>query len=84
VSVTHEKGWSLQMLSTHYAYAIEDLRRVGPRSADVEWRAARDAQANSRLHERDQSATADHDEAVRRRKSLFAWLSARRQARHAL
>jgi len=82
-TVASECGTSLQMLSTHYAYAIEDLRRMGPRSADVEWRAARATQANSGLHEQAQGDTADHEEEVRRRRSLFAWFSARRQAHRA-
>jgi integrase len=33
---------SLQMLDRHYAFAIDDLRRQGPRPADTEWRAARE------------------------------------------
>lgn len=45
-TVASECGTSLQMLSKHYAYAIEDLRRNGPRSADTEWHEARAAQAN--------------------------------------
>ncbi len=79
-TVASECGTSLKMLSHHYAYAIEDLRRVGPRSADVEWRAARAAQI-ARSHEEDPSASikaAGHG--GRRRKSIFAWLSARKRA----
>jgi hypothetical protein len=44
-TVASECGTSLKMLSDHYAYAIEDLRRQGPRPADVELRAARAEQA---------------------------------------
>jgi hypothetical protein len=44
-TVASECGTSLRTLSTHYAYAIEDLRRNGPRPADTEWRAARAEQA---------------------------------------
>ena len=44
-TVASECGTSLRMLSDHYAYAIEDLRRNGPRPADTEWRAARTEQA---------------------------------------
>jgi hypothetical protein len=44
-TVAQECGTSLRTLSTHYAYAIEDLRRNGPRPADTEWRAARTEQA---------------------------------------
>jgi hypothetical protein len=29
------------MLSDHYAFAIEDLRRNGPRPAEIKWRAGR-------------------------------------------
>jgi hypothetical protein len=70
-----------EMLNDHYAYAIEDLRRLGPRSADVEWRAARAAQANRLSHEQARTTT-DHDDA-RRRRTFFAWLSARRKAQRA-
>jgi hypothetical protein len=42
-TVADECGTSLQMLDAHYAFAIDDLRRFGPRSFDVEWRAAREA-----------------------------------------
>jgi len=44
-TVASECGTSLRTLSKHYAYAIEDLRRNGPRPADIEWRAARAEQA---------------------------------------
>jgi len=40
-TVASECGTSLRMLSDHYAYVIEDLRRNGPRPVDTEWRAAR-------------------------------------------
>ncbi len=43
-TVAKECGTSLQMLDAHYAFAIDDLRRFGPRPAEVEWRGARDAQ----------------------------------------
>lgn len=81
-TVASECGTSLKMLNDHYAYAIEDLRRVGPRSADVEWRAARAAQANRLSHEQAAHTTTDHDDA-RRRRTFFAWLSARRKAQRA-
>ncbi len=42
-TVAAECGTSLQMLDAHYAFAIDDLRRFGPRPFDVEWRAARAA-----------------------------------------
>lgn len=78
-TVASECGTSLKMLSDHYAFAIEDLRRHGPRPVDVEWSAARAAQANRRSHEQALRATAEHEGAERRRKPFFAWLSGRRQ-----
>jgi integrase len=42
-TVAAECGTSLQMLDAHYAFAIHDLRRFGPRPVDIEWRAARAA-----------------------------------------
>jgi hypothetical protein len=42
-TVADECGTSLQMRDAHYAFAIDDLRRFGPRPFDVEWRAAREA-----------------------------------------
>src|ERR1700738_2317548 len=50
-TVASECGTSLQMLSIHYAFAIEDLRQHGPRPADVEWRAARAAISKRCSHE---------------------------------
>lgn len=41
-TVASECGTSLQMLDSHYAFAIDDLRRHGPRPVDVEWRQARE------------------------------------------
>jgi integrase len=72
-TVASECGTSLKMLSDHYAYAIQDLRRNGPRSADVEWREARAAT------QADVSEKQDRDDVPNRRR-LLAWLSARRQA----
>ena len=42
-TVARECGTSLQMLNSHYAFAIEDLRHQDPRPVDVEWREARAA-----------------------------------------
>ncbi len=39
------------MLSDHYSFPIEDLREHEPRPADIEWRAARVAQAQHDPHE---------------------------------
>jgi hypothetical protein len=41
-TVAKECGTSLQMLDRHYAFAIDDLRRFGPRPFDEVWRAARE------------------------------------------
>jgi hypothetical protein len=59
-TVASECGTSLKMLSDHYAFAIADLRRHGPRPADVEWGAARTAQANRRPHEQAPHIAAEH------------------------
>jgi hypothetical protein len=48
-TVAKECGTSLQMLDAHYAFAIDDLRRFGPRPVEVEWRAAREARLNRGL-----------------------------------
>lgn len=85
-TVASECGTSLQMLSAHYAFAIEDLRQHGPRPVDVEWRAARAAraaQADSKPHEEDQSADVkgEHNRRGRGRESFLAWFSARRGGR---
>jgi hypothetical protein len=81
-TVASECGTSLKMLSDHYAFAIEDLRRHGPRPADVEWRAARSAQANRRSREQALLAAAEHG-GMQRRRNLFAWFSERRRASRA-
>jgi hypothetical protein len=76
-TVASECGTSLKMLSDHYAYAIEDLRRQGPRPADVEWRAARAAQIDRQSYE--PQAMPDHERASHQRKSVAAWFAARRR-----
>jgi hypothetical protein len=81
-TVASECGTSLKMLSDHYAFAIDDLRRQGPRPADVEWRAARAAQTNRHSDQQAVRITTAHDDA-RRRRTFFAWLSARRKAQRA-
>jgi hypothetical protein len=80
-TVAAECGTSLKMLSDHYAYAIEDLRRNGPRSAEVEWRAARAAQADKKPVEQSPRAdtTPENDTPKRQRKNFFAWFSARKR-----
>jgi hypothetical protein len=70
-TVASECGTSLKMLSDHYAFAIEDLRRYGPRPVNVEWRAARLQQQALR--------PATGPERVRHRRKFFAF-SARRRA----
>jgi integrase len=42
-TVAKDCGTSLRMLDEHYAFAIDDLRRFGPRPFDEEWAAARKA-----------------------------------------
>jgi integrase len=76
-TVASECGTSLKMLSDHYSFAIEDLRQLVPRTMDVEWRAARAAQANRRSHEQALRAASDHEGTRRQRKAFFAWFSAR-------
>jgi integrase len=73
-TVAAECGTSLKMLSDHYAYAIEDLRQNGPRSADVEWRAARTALAKKKPGGQSPRAdiTTEHDTPKRQRKNFFA------------
>jgi integrase len=40
-SVAQQCGTSLEMLSQHYSYEIDDLGHLGPRSVDEQWREAR-------------------------------------------
>jgi hypothetical protein len=72
-TVARECGTSLQMLNSHYAFAIEDLRHHAPRPADVEWRAARYALIERRADELAPPADVPH-EVVPRRDKLRAWL----------
>lgn len=46
-TVAKECGTSLQMLDKHYRFAIDDLRRFGPRPFNQEWLAARQAHESS-------------------------------------
>ena len=78
-TVASECGTSLKMLSDHYAYIIEDLRRNGPRPADTEWRAARAAQADHESRERKARRTATVRAAMQPRQKLLAWLAAHRR-----
>jgi hypothetical protein len=77
-TVASECGTSLRTLSKHYAYAIEDLRRNGPRPIDIEWRAARAEQAERQALGGTPSALGVNDEAHRRRK-IRNWLDAHRR-----
>lgn len=77
-TVASECGTSLKMLSDHYSFPIEDLREHEPRPADVEWRAARAAQANRRSHDRALHGAAENEDAGHRWESFLARLSARR------
>jgi hypothetical protein len=79
-TVASECGTSLQMLSTHYAYAIEDLResdRDRPTSSGEPHGPHRQTIVS---HEQAQRA-ADHEDAQSRRK-FFAWFSARKRGSH--
>jgi hypothetical protein len=42
-TVAKDCGTSSRMLDEHYAFAIDDLRRFGPRPFNEEWAAAREA-----------------------------------------
>lgn len=42
-SVAEQCGTSLEMLSQHYSYEIDDFGHLGPRSVDEQWREARAA-----------------------------------------
>jgi hypothetical protein len=42
-SVAHQCGTSLEMLSQHYSYEIDNVEYLGPRSVDEQWREARAA-----------------------------------------
>lgn len=42
-SVAEQCGTSLEMLSQHYSYEIDDFSHLGPRSGDEQWRTARAA-----------------------------------------
>jgi hypothetical protein len=72
-TVARECGTSLQMLSRHYAFAIEDLRHQEPRPADVEWQAARDALLEKRGKPASSGETR-HD-GGRRRDKLRSWFT---------
>jgi hypothetical protein len=71
---------SPRTLSDHYAYAIEDLRRNGPRPADTEWRAARTEQAEHQPPTSPPGALAASNAAPPRGK-LLSWLEAHRRQR---
>ena len=42
-SVAEQCGTSLEMLSQHYSYEIDDFGHLGPQSVDAQWRKARTA-----------------------------------------
>jgi hypothetical protein len=81
-TVASECGTSLKMLSDHYAFAIEDLRRHGPRPADVEWRAARAAQPKRESHEQT-PVIIEGDDGTRPRHKFLDRFPARRRRRRA-
>lgn len=77
-TVASECGTSLRTLSKHYAYAIEDLRRNGPRPVDTEWHAARAEQVERKALGSTPSALGVSDGARSRRK-IRNWLDAHRR-----
>jgi integrase len=77
-TVASECGTSLRMLTDHYAYAIEDLRRNGPRPADTEWRAARAEQAAHDAHKFPSPAGEARD-GTHPRGKILGWLAAHRR-----
>jgi hypothetical protein len=78
-TVAKECGTSLKMLSAHYAFAIDDLRRFEPRPVDVEWRAARAAQVEGQTQEQAPLDGPDREDRRGRRK-VFGWFATRRWA----
>ena len=79
-TVASECGTSPRTISEHYAYAIEDLRRNGPRPADIEWRAARTEQAEHEPPPSLPRALAADNGAYPRGK-LLRWLDTHRRRR---
>jgi integrase len=78
-TVASECGTSLRMLSDHYAYAIEDLRRNGPRPADTEWRAARTEQAERQALEDPPSSALATSDGAQFRGKIHNWFDAHRR-----
>ena len=56
-SVAHQCGTSLEMLSQHYSYEIDDLDHVGPQPLDQQWRRAR-AAVLAKCQQREQEVSA--------------------------
>jgi hypothetical protein len=79
-TVASECGASLRTLGKHYAYAIEDLRRNGPRPVDIEWRAARAEQAERQALGSPRSALAANDDTHPRGK-IRNWLDTHKRRR---
>jgi integrase len=77
-TVASECGTSLRTLSKHYAYAIEDLRRNGPRPVGIEWRAARAELTERQALDGPRGALGVSDGAPPRRK-IRNWLNAHRR-----
>jgi hypothetical protein len=51
-SVADQCGTSLEMLSQHYSYEIDDFSRGRPESLDSQWRRARSRSAAQRSPDR--------------------------------
>jgi integrase len=56
-SVADQCGTSLEMLSQHYSYEIDDLGQLGSQPLDLQWRRARHT-VLTKLYQRDQEAEA--------------------------
>jgi len=78
LTIASECGTSLRMLTDHYAYAIDDLRRYGPRPADTEWRTARAEQASKHAAANPSEVLAENNQA-RPRGKILSWLDAHRR-----
>jgi hypothetical protein len=75
-TVARECGTSLQMLNSHYAFAIEDLRQHEPRPADTEWRAARTALLQQHTNAQACRGEVDHSPGSGK---IRAWFAGRRR-----
>ncbi len=54
-SVADQAGTSLEMLSAHYSYEIDDFDHLGPQPFDQQWRNARATVLAKRSESREQA-----------------------------